>query len=246
MGAWLSKVVHALATLGDPYEAVRPPLQAAQRARGKILVEVASGNAASVMNATIEQVRSDDFIISQPMIGGHTHPLAFGETMRLNFTVENVTYTGQSRCLGRIKIPAGQGAGGRGGEQVIFAYRLAMPHRLSSDDQRTQPRVQLGLEAAAEAQLYAPGSPGVPLLGRMVDISMTGARIISGMQVLWIFPGQSVYLKVKLPDPVGLIDEMVDVARIESEAHGERSIGIRFRKRIDGLEDLIRAKRLAA
>jgi c-di-GMP-binding flagellar brake protein YcgR len=247
MAAWLSKVVHALTSFADPYEAVRPTLHAAQKARAKILLELISRSESAVMNASIEQVRGDDVVISQPMIGGHTYPLAFGESLRINFMVDGVTYTGQSRCLGRIKIPAGQTGPGRSQEQLIFAYRLAMPLELKSDDQRAQPRVQLDFTVPIEAQLYAPGTMHGPMLGRLADISMGGARVITPMQAMWMFPGQSVYLKAMLPEPVGLIDELVDIARIETdETNGARSIGIRFRKRLPGLEDLIRRKRIAA
>jgi c-di-GMP-binding flagellar brake protein YcgR len=242
MGAWLSKVMHAI--LADPYEAVRQTLHAAQDDRVKLTLELLSGGQPSVMSSIIEQVRSDDFVISQPMVGGHTYPLAFDEQVRFNFTVSRVTYTGTSRCMGRVKIASGAGAGGGSrSDALIFAYRLALPKALESDDQRKQPRVQLEVEYQAEAQLYAPDSMSGPLLGRLTDVSMSGARVVTAMPVMFMFPGQSLFLKSMMGEPVGLIDELVEIARIETDPKsGETSIGIRFRRKIDGLAELIRSR----
>jgi hypothetical protein len=240
MGAWLSKVMHAI--LADPHEAARHPLLAAQEDRAKVTLELLSGGQPSVMSTIIEQVRQDDFVISQPMVGGHTYPLAFGENVRFNFTVHNVTYNGVSRCLGRIKIASGGSANSRG-DALIFAYRLAVPKTLESDDQRKQPRVQLEIEHQVEAQLYAPDSISGPLLGRLVDVSMSGARVVTSMPVMFMFPGQSLFLKTIMSEPVGLIDELVEIARIDTDPKsGETSIGISFRRRIEGLAELIRSR----
>ena len=241
MGAWLSKVMHAI--LADPHEAVRQPLQAAQEDRAKTTIELLSGGEPSVMTTIIEQVRSDDIVISQPMVGGHTYPLAFGEQVRFNFAVNNVAYTGNSRCLGRVKIASGGDMADRtNSETLIFAYRLALPKSLDSDDQRKHPRVQLGVEYQVEAQLYAPDSVSGPLVGRLTDLSMGGARLITSMPVMFMFPGQSLFMKTAMADPVGLLDELVEIALIETDPKtGETSIGIRFRRKIGGLAELIRA-----
>lgn len=239
MAAWLSKVMHALTTLSDPHESARIPLQSAHDSRAKVTLELLSGGQPSVMSTLIEQVRDGDLIIDQPMVGGHTYPLAFDEQVRLNFTVDGVNYTGVSRCLGRIKIAAGD----RSPDKTMYAYRLAMPKSLGSDDQRKEPRVQLGHSVAIEAQLYAPDSMNGPLIGQLLDVSMTGARVVTNMPVMFMFPGQSVFLKALMPEPVGLIDELVEIARITNEPKpGETSIGIQFRRKIRGLAELIRAQ----
>lgn len=228
-------MMQALSGQAEAKNSVRQALLSAHRDRIKIALKITSGNQVVVMASTIEQVREDDLAVSQPMIGGQTHQLASGEEVTLSFVNNGGFYTGQSRCLGRIKIPAGDS------DQMIFAYRLALPESLGADERRREPRVRLGFKKPIEAQLYAPASTAGPVLGTLMDVSMTGARIDTPLPIGRITPGQALYLKAMLPDPVGLMDELVDVVRIDVDIRsGQHIIGLRFRKRINGLENLIR------
>src|SRR5439155_12442437 len=97
------------------------------------------------------------------------------------------------------------------------------------------------MDLACEAQLYTPACDG-PVLGTMLDISMTGARVRTAMSSDKIQVGQEIYLKSLLPEPVGLLDELVQVARMEMDARsGGTTIGLGFTRRIDGLAELIRS-----
>lgn len=235
MAAWLTKM---LGSLGAPAEARLSPrqvLQIAQRGRLKVALELLNSPTAqaSVLTTTIQQVREEDIVIGQPTIGGLTHPLAFGEELRLSFFNQDMHHIAQTRCLGRVKIATG-------GNQTLFAYRLEMPATILSNDRRPHPPVALPLDLSCEAHLYTPSCDG-PVLGMMLDISMGGARIRTCLASDRIQQGLEVYLKAMLPEPVGLLDELVQVVRMEvDENTGEATVGVSFRRRIEGLAELIR------
>jgi hypothetical protein len=70
---------------------------------------------------------------------------------------------------------------------------------------------------------------------------MTGARISTPMPSAGIQPGQEIHLKALLPEPVGLVDEIVHVARVDADSRtGQNTIGIAFGRRIPGMAELIR------
>lgn len=237
MAQWLNKMFGALAGQGSSPADVLRLLQSAQRSRVRVSLEVIGSSRPQnvFMTTFIEQVRDSDIVVSQPSIGGLTHPLAFNETLRLSFFAQGLHHTGQTRCLGRVKVPSGGG-----GRQMLFAYSLALPEQLTSEDRRSEPRVSLSFDVNPEAHLYGPDSEG-PVLGSIADVSMTGARICTPMNGAGIQPGQEIHLKAMLPEPVGLVDEIVHVARVESDSRtGQNTIGIAFARRIPGLAELIR------
>jgi PilZ domain len=237
MAAWFAKMIGALGGAAELHHSPRQVLQLAQRDRAKIALEALHPAApnTTVLTTTIEQVREDDLVISQPVIGGLTHPLAFGEDLRLTFVNQRMHHTGVTKCLGRVKIPAG-------GSQTLFAYRLAMPVSLQSEDRRQHPRLDLPMSLSCEAHLYAPACDG-PVLGTMVDVSMGGARIRTAMATDRIAAGQEIFLKAMLPEPVGLLDELVQVTRLEiDERTGGATIGLSFKRRIHGLAELMKAE----
>jgi len=236
MPVWLSKVMSALGGQSAVRDSVHATMQEAQRLRTKIALEVISGARGSVLATVIEQLDGESLIISQPSVGGLTHPLAFGETMKISFSQNNQHHVGQCRCLGRVKIAAGNGHP----EHLLFAYRLSMPESLQVEDRRREPRVNVDLGRTIEAQLYSPRLQG-PLLGTVQDISMTGARIRSAMGVGSVASGHELFLKSMMPEPIGLVDEVVDVVRVEIDpTTGEHTIGIAFRRKVQGLEEFIR------
>lgn len=242
MAQWLHKMLGALAGQGTSPADVLRLLQIAQRSRVRVSLEVVNGQRSGnvIMTTFIEQVRDNDIVVSQPSIGGLTHPLAFNETLRISFFAQGLHHSGQTRCLGRVKVPSGGRPGGGGGQQVLFAYSLAMPTDLNSEDRRREPRILLSFDVNPEAHLYGPGSEG-PVLGSIADVSMTGARINTPMPSAGITPGQEIHLKALLPEPVGLVDEIVHVARVDLDSRtGQNTIGIAFARRIPGLAELIR------
>jgi len=238
MPVWFSKVMNALNGQAATRDAVHATMKDAQRLRTKLSLEVVSlaGTRGSVLTTVLEQLEADGLVISQPSVGGLTHPLAFGETIKLSFVQNDQHHVGSCRCLGRVRIAAGNGQP----EHLLFAYRLSMPDALQVEDRRRELRVSVQPGRAIEAQLYSPRLEG-PLLGSVQDISMTGARIRSAMGVGRVALGQELFLKSMMPEPIGLVDEAVEVVRVEVDANtGHQTIGIAFRRKVQGLEEFIR------
>jgi len=238
MPVWLSKVMSALGGHSATRDAVHATMHEAQGLRTKLSLDVITTASArgNVLTTVLEQIDGETLIISQPSVGGLTHPLAFGETMKLSFVQNNQHHVGQCRCLGRVKIAAGNGQP----EHLLFAYRLSIPESLQVEDRRREPRVDIAFGRTIEAQLYSPRLEG-PLLGTVQDISMTGARIRSAMGVGSVASGQELFLKSMMPEPIGLVDEVVEVVRVEVDPNtGHHTIGIAFRRKVQGLEDFIR------
>lgn len=234
MAAWISKVLSAISSAVYDHEAVRQACLRAQHQRSKITLELASSQP-SVMAATIEQVADDHLAISQPTVGGHTHPLAFGEEIRLSFVDAGIQYSGQTRCLGRTKV-----TGEAETAETVFAYKLDLPSDWTMRPQVSAQRPEAAFAGRIEAQLYAPQASAEATPITLTEITMSGARAASLLPPPWLAPALAVFLKAKLPEPVGLIDELVEVTQIEPGVEGY-AVALAFRKRIDGLADLIRA-----
>lgn len=231
MGDWLSKILGRVAKKPDTRGPVREALHAALRARSKLYLE--SPDQGIVSATLIEQVTADEIVIAQPSIGGLTYPLAFGETLGVSFVVERTHHSGRTKCLGRVKVQAG----GRGS---LFAYRLSIPESLTSEERRVAPRTEIMPEIAPDAQLYA-GASNTAVLGQLTSVSMSGARIHTAQPLSALSLGQEVYLKCTMPEPVGVLDEIVEVQRLEPDRRtGLNIVGVQFRRRIDRLELLMR------
>ncbi|MCI0363310.1 MAG: PilZ domain-containing protein [Phycisphaerales bacterium] len=259
MPAWLNKVINSLPAipkisgiplpgiseirgLVDGRESVRRALRDAQRDRVKIELQVPSSSRKFAIITNIEQVRKDDLAVSQPMIEGESFPLAFGEHFILSFPSPDGYHTGATRCLGRMKVTVDAQEGvDQEFLPTISAYRLALPESLFVDERRGFPRVRLNLGKLVPMQLYSYDSGEEPVVGELFDISMSGARIHARIAPGDVTAGEALFLKGKLPPPVGEIDELVDITRVDLEARGEPyTIGITFRRRIVGLDEVIR------
>lgn len=129
MSDFLGSIKRALAGQEQPKDRVRRLLIAAQRSHASVQLEstIAAAESGTPV-ASIEQVRAEDLIISQPLIGGRTHPLAVNEPLQIRVRAESGSMIGQTRSLGRIKLPSG-------GERVFYGYRLALPADLRVDEQ---------------------------------------------------------------------------------------------------------------
>lgn len=230
MGAWLSRVRQALSGRTTARGAVRRALISAQRSRARVELQPVwhRGELAKVIEATIEQVRANDLVISQPTIDGFRHPLAMREQLRMSFLTDDGLMTGRTEAKGRIKVPSG-------GEQMILGYRLTIPRSLEIDSRREHERVLVIPGLILEAELHT-FSQHQPIHGVVLDISEGGMKIRCRNAKGKLGNGQRVYLKVELPDPIGLLTEMVRIIHVSPDERMDRHlIGIAFRHRIGGL-----------
>ena len=237
MAAWLSSVKRALGAGPNAKDRVRLLLKAAYRARTTLDLEPLNqtGFHKLVLAATIEQVRDDDLIISQPLIGALNHPLATGEELLISFGVDSVGgVSGKTQALGRVQVPSG-------GPRLLYGYRLAMPTVLRAVERRQHRRVTFGSNPPPAAALY-PRPKDAPLRGILMDISIRGMLIrILHEPECELALQQRVHLSVQLPPPVGVIDENVTVVRVAPSANRTNNyIGVAFDGEVKGLADLVR------
>ena len=237
MPAWLRSVKRALGTEPSAQARARLLLKEAYRARTTLELEPLNqtGFHKLVLAATIEQVRDDDLIISQPLIGALNHPLATGEELLISFGVDSVGgVSGKTQALGRVQIPSG-------GAQLLFGYRLAMPAVLRAHERRQHRRVTFGSCPPPAAALY-PRPKDAPLRGTVLDISTRGMLIrVLHEPECELELQQRVHLSVQLPPPVGVIDESVTVVRLAPSANRTNNyVGVAFDGEVKGLADLVR------
>jgi hypothetical protein len=211
---------------------VREALQAALRERCKVYLEVPAQGVIALTQ--VEQITADEIVIAVPSIGGMTYPLAFGETLKISFVDQRLNRTGPTKCLGRVKVPAGGG-------KTLVAYRLALPDALTTEERRAAPRTDLGADLAPEAHLYS-GKMPAPIVGLITNISVSGVRLtLPAAPPRSLAIGQELYLKFRMPDPIGVVDEVVEVQRIDFERRtGVHTVGVSFHSRIDRLAGLMR------
>jgi hypothetical protein len=183
----------------------RSELSYAQRERVVVELEplLRTGPTHVSLVTTIEQVRADDVVISQPVIGGLVRPLARYERYRMRFTGRQGRVVGETESLGRVKVPAG----GRG---MLYGYRLAMPAALHLEDRRREGRLMLGGMDVPEAQLQVLTHPST-IHGIVEDIGPGGARIVCRNARGRVQRAQRAHFHFELPPPVGVIDEVVTI-----------------------------------
>ncbi len=234
VGRFFSKLARALGADAATDEA-RDALIGAQEARAKLKLEPlrTSIRNATIMTAMIEEVGDEDFIITQPVIGGVARPLVAGETLRISFALKGLgPVASEVEVLGRHKIPAGNG-------QSLQGYLLTLPDALYHDERREAARGGAPVNLAREVELYRGREE--PIRGVVQNLS------IGGMQVRThdtpeppLRPGERVRLVVHLPRPVGAVDRMVTIARMAGAKNPRhRVIGIAFERELEGLRELL-------
>lgn len=241
---WLIRMKEALAGGGAPDE-VRQALALAQRSRARVDLEPFSSPAGApiLLASTIEQVRRDDLIIAQPTKGARTYPLATGEKLRMSFAIDDTRLTAQTTALGRFKTRSGGSGGSRAGG-VFYGYRLTMPQNtLLMTERRVAYRAPVATDVAPEAELHVlDQGVAVTVRGVVEDLSVGGMKLRSRNATGRLMPGQRVFLKLVLPEPVGVITEMVHIAHMrEAREPDVTIIGVRFERKIPEMHEAVKA-----
>lgn len=184
------------------------------------------------LTAAIELVREADVVISQPMIGGRNYPLAKNEGFRLVVMGPEGPLGGQTKALGRIKIPAGGG-------KMLYGYRLEFPEAMSRTDRRDSRRFRIEKHLQAEVELF-PLNRKQPVRGTLIDLSITGLLIRGESAEVTSLIGKDAVVKVSLPDPVGDLVQVVSLVRCSRpDRRGTQEIAVQFKQPIPAIEQLI-------
>ncbi|TVQ51644.1 MAG: PilZ domain-containing protein [Phycisphaerales bacterium] len=184
------------------------------------------------LTATIEMLRQDDLVISQPMIGGRNYPLAKNEGFELVVTSPSGPRSGETKSLGRIKVPTAAG-------RTLYGYRIAIPASLEGADRRESRRHQFNERRAPVIEIY-PLNREKPVRGKVLDISSTGVRILCEKCDLSHLVKQDAVLKIALPEPA---DDLVQVATLVRCSNvgrrGTQEIAAQFKQPVASLGALV-------
>ncbi|MCH8007107.1 MAG: hypothetical protein IH888_12915 [Planctomycetes bacterium] len=213
----------------------RRALEAVRAARARILLEPPTTSTATpvIMEARIEQVRPDDFVISEPLLDGVVRRLVTGEPLRLSFAPDSpVHLEGETQALGRFKISSAS-------ETPIYGYRLAIPAKLREVAFRSASRWRIGLDMAREVELY-PHDQEVPIRGVVQSVGLSGMQVRVHKLRPRLLRDQRVRLVTYLPSPVGEVNRMVSIKRVRSDPSSRmRVVSLRFDRSLPGLGELL-------
>ncbi|MHC5024651.1 MAG: PilZ domain-containing protein [Planctomycetota bacterium] len=229
---WLKKLAGALGGDGASPELRRLLAHALEHRAGVELIETI-GPAPVVMSTTLEQVREGDLVVSRPTVDGRLRPLAKHAPLKLVFDLPTQRVIAETESLGRTKITSGAG-----GE--FFGYRLAIPRSFETEPPPATPLVDEDDGFAIEAALALPDRSNA-VRGLIEDLSPTGMTLRCRNAHDRLERGSKVHLKVRLPEPVGLLAERVSVIHVEEdEESGQTIVEFVFERRQPAIAELCR------
>ena len=166
-------------------------------------------------------VLDDTFLVARPMVGGVVRMLGRYEHYTVSFMGADGRVTGKTQALGRARIPTDGG-------QTIPGYKMALPEELQLVDRRRGLRTLLGKDLVREAELHVLGRRG-PILGLVDNLTPGGARLQCRNAAGHLHRGQNAEFKITLPDPVGAIQETVQITEISpATGAGVLTVGVTF------------------
>jgi len=194
------------------------------------------------MTTHVRQVRpeQEDVIIAQPHAGSRLQPLITNQKVRLIITQDDGLKRMNTTVLGRVRLSTPGGG-------TVYAYRVALPARMFAHERRRRVRPEVVLpDSCIEVTMKVLGRDA-PIHGVLVDLTAGGCQVRSTNARDRIEPGQDVLLKMELPEPVGDVTEHVRVARVMpvGEDGHMTVVGVRFRKVIEGLRELLASGRVS-
>lgn len=215
---------------------VRAALIDAQRARTRVDLQPLSGADGASPAATIEMVLDTTFLITRPMVGGVVRLLGRYERYRMVFNGGDGRLAGETQALGRTRIPNDAG-------EPLYGYKMRLPETLLTVDRRRGLRRLLGRDLVREAELHVLGRRG-PILGLVDTLDAGGATLRCRNAGDHLHHGQNAEFKITLPDPVGVIEETVQVTDLTPAPEpGVLQVRVLFLKRNETIGDVLRQER---
>lgn len=230
MGAWLSSIFRRSGTpRPDPQAPIRIALQRAIRGKYRVTIESPQGIVAAT---SVLKLLRNELIVAQPFMSGMMYPLADGELIKFSFIEQSTNLSAHARCIGRMKTPGPRGP--------VYLYRLTLPDTMVFEDRRVQPRNEIDPSVAPVVTVTG-GRLREPLTGALADISATGLRVHTRTETECLEIGAELTVQFLLPEPAGVIDDVVELQRLERDVGtGLNAICVSFRRRLPKLEALLR------
>lgn len=231
---WFHKLIEAFGGEGNDQAQVKRLLERAQheRVRVELIDSGGSPNNPLRLSTTIEQVRDNDIVVSRPTLGGRLRPLATGGELSLVIGLDGQRLAALTRTQGRIRVKSGSGG-------MFYGYRLAMPESFKPEERRAAPRYEVRGDDAPDAELAVLGLNS-RVHGLVIDLSATGMSMRSPNARGRVKEGQRAYLTVKLPEPVGVLKETVNVVRIQEHESGAIELGLGFLRQIPEVNEMLK------
>ncbi len=219
-------------------EAVRRRLEEAQQSRTRVDLTLLKPDGEQRDErhpvTTIEQVRDEDVIISQPMIHGRKLPLATNELVRLTLvTASGAVLTGQTKCLGRFRMQSG-------GEAPFYGFRVEFPDTLHIDERRTEQRRSIPPECSPQCELRTLEG-AMPIHGMVENMSTGGLRLRCRNAGDKLALGQVAYVDLELEGASSPFSATVRVCSVEpiGEDAEARFVSVAFDQPQTALEEYI-------
>ena len=155
-----------------------------------------------------------------------------GNRFALSFIESTGRVNGEVVCQGRVRMKSSDDGPRHG-------FRFALPSTLMRVERRHEQRDNISPDTAPEVELTS-FDHRTPIYGRLVNISRGGARLRCQNAEQKLQVGQEVYLKMLLPEPVGLVTEVVRVLSL-TPCDDEPGLyaSVSFHQHIQGLGDLL-------
>ncbi len=233
MARWLDSILGTFG-LGTPTdEDIAERLRAAQEDGEHLELRPLGSVEADPPTILAEIIRVDDaaIIIAPPTLD-EARRMRHGNRFALSFLEATGRVNGEIVCQGRVRLKSDGDSPGHG-------FRFSLPRALMRVERRIEHREHIDPADAAEVELTSFERQS-PIYGRLVNISRGGARLRCQNPDAELLVGQDVYLKMTLPEPVGLVTELVKVLSLNpcaDESGVDASVS--FHQHIQGLGDLL-------
>lgn len=179
----------------------------------------------------IESVGENGFLVTRPKTDSARH-LVKGRTYRLGYYEGGSRLIGETICQGRAQYLDER-------KRLVYTYRFTIPESLEVEPERLISTRGKRLEQELEVELSS-FKHRSPIYGMMVQLGRHSAKIRCHNALNKLQVGQDVYLKMELPQPVGLVTEMMRITDLLPTPSGkELLVAVSFHTRVKGLEDLL-------
>ena len=155
-----------------------------------------------------------------------------GRRFAISFFSATGRVNGETVCEGKARLQSEEGG-------AIQAFRFSLPVALMRVERRHEARQEFDLADAPRVELKSFEHQS-PVYGVLVNLSCGGARLRCQNANQKLKPGQQVYLKMPLPEPAGLVTELVRVLELSPCPNSPEVLAsVSFLRRVQAVDKLL-------